>query len=310
MTPPADPGPAPAQAVLAQLDALRGLQRERIAEATETMEREVMAAAASMNQIVAAASGHIASLRRVMTDAGGTGASESAVHAKVDRQGQAVQSFMAKLGQKLAAQRDLVDRAGSQAAAIAAAGRKVEVLASGARLLALNARVEASRATDGRAFGVLADEMKQLSLAIAETNVLIQDLALELRTTLPAIATAVEATRALSGVFEQQLQEGSADISHAVQAQRQVAEQTLHQSDETLASIVVGSQTALSHLQFQDVVAQGLDRLDGRHRACQMEVATLLGAPELANNLAPAAHSEVGGDKQINHAAAGQIVLF
>src|SRR5215831_3583841 len=50
------------------------------------------------------------------------------------------------------------------------ATRAIDGLASEAKILALNSRIEAGRAGQGRPFSVLADEMRRLSTAIAATN--------------------------------------------------------------------------------------------------------------------------------------------
>jgi hypothetical protein len=294
--------------VLETVDSLRQIAAQRIEEAKSTMQREVMATAKSLNQIFVSATDHISRLRAVVATTGG-GQGDS-VHTEVEDQLDAVKSFLVALSDHFVQQKALVNQATKDAEKIAAAGRKVETLTGCARLLSLNARVEAVRATDGQCFAVLADEMKQLSNQISEANVMIQHLAVEMRTALPRIATAVEDTRVLAEGFEKIFQGSSQGIASAVQRQREAAAMALRQGDETLASIVSGSQEALSHLQFQDVVAQGLDRLDVRFRDGQVSVRMALNLADRVSEVAPAIQREIGGEKTIDHSRAGEVLLF
>jgi hypothetical protein len=77
-----------------------------------------------------------------------------------------------------------------------------------------------------------------------------------------------------------------------------------------MAQILRASQDALSSLQFQDVVAQGLLRIDQRLHDLQVDVARQTGQSEILAHVAPSAHIEVGGDKAIKQAGAGDIRLF
>ena len=81
-------------------------------------------------------------------------------------------------------------------------------------------------------------------------------------------------------------------------------------SDLTMGMIVEASQNALSHLQFQDAVAQGLMRLDRQVLEAQQVACRALGAEDLIPSLEPPMHVEIGGEKAVKNENAGEVLLF
>jgi hypothetical protein len=79
-----------------------------------------------------------------------------------------------------------------------------------------------------------------------------------------------------------------------------------------IEDILRASQAALSHLQFQDVVAQDLRQLDGQARDAQIEVLkTLEAEPAVVAEVPDAEYTTVGGSNNGPAiSASGEVMLF
>jgi hypothetical protein len=91
---------------------------------------------------------------------------------------------------------------------------------------------------------------------------------------------------------------------------RHVIRQLLESSDHEMNALIHESHEAMSHLQFQDVVAQGLLRLEPVLHDLQVEWAEPLGLEERVAELPKAQHREIGGDKPVDQENAGEVLLF
>src|SRR5215831_3341785 len=179
------------------------------------------------------------------------------------------------------------------------ATRAIDGLASEAKILALNSRIEAGRAGQGRAFSVVAVEMRQLSTAVAATNTKVRQHSGAVTDALAQVVARAEDTRGCVQRFSTDAGTSAQLVLGCVDQFREEARDALGESDAAMAEAVRSSQDALSHLQFQDVVAQGLLRLDGRLRELQIEIADAAGIPAAAADIEPPSHSDVGGDKTV-----------
>jgi hypothetical protein len=86
--------------------------------------------------------------------------------------------------------------------------------------------------------------------------------------------------------------------------------QAIETSDQAMSRIIRCSHEAMSHLQFQDAVAQGLLRLDNRAREALIELCQLAGLEDRIASIAPAMHVEIGGEKPVEQNNAGDVILF
>jgi hypothetical protein len=79
-----------------------------------------------------------------------------------------------------------------------------------------------------------------------------------------------------------------------------------------IEDILRASQSALSHLQFQDVIAQDLRQLDGQARAAQIEALQVLDAdPSVIAEIPDAEYTTVGGQMPgPSIASSGDVVMF
>ena len=198
-------------------------------------------------------------------------------------------------------QEEAVQKAMTQSSAILRAGHDVQAMASATRLLSLNARVEASRLGDqGSSFSVIADEMRQLSHAVQQTNSAVARMAKELERLLPQIS---EQTRSIHGQFER--------FSRHVEVQLQGLRGRTDSGDETepvVNEIVAAAQEALSHLAFQDPMVQSLGRIQ---RSVDVLESRVLSQDELP--VAPAASADTPRaaepEPQVD-IEAGDVMLF
>src|SRR3569833_2656282 len=143
--------------------------------------------------------------------------SKHAVEKNVVEQTQSLDDYLAGAKQTAEAQGAAVKQALTLSDDIAWAGAAVDKLASQARLLALNAKIEAARlGSSGSAFGVITEQMTHLSTEIAKTNRLIADATEATRTCLPVIT-------AQTSLQIQRLEE----FTHAMHQFKQGVEQSM-----------------------------------------------------------------------------------
>lgn len=125
-----------------------------------------------------------------------------------------------------------------------------------------------------------------------------------------------EVRRMATGTLETTARFGNAfrPLSAALQAflvnQEKELNSTLSRSNETLEAIGDAFSSALSHLQFQDVVSQGLRRLDAHVESCQLTLCEALNAPDLEPRVRRGNYREVGGEKPVGEAESGEVSLF
>ncbi|MDX2018944.1 MAG: methyl-accepting chemotaxis protein [Deltaproteobacteria bacterium] len=289
---------------------LRSTLAQRISEVVAMTEREVMAAAESVHSIVGVASGQVTALKEVIRNST-DGAGESSMGRAISLQLGSATSFAKDLAMRIEEQRQIARAAADSAAGISEAASSVQGLTRRANILALNARIEATRlAGNAQGFSVIATDMKNLSQAIADLNGTISGLARTVQSLIPKLASGVETMSLKSHDFSETLRAGMSEIEEVSIRQRNEVNQALETSDQAMSRIIRASHQALSHLQFQDAVAQGLMRLDSRARDAVVELCKLSGREDRIAGLAPAMHIEMGGEKPVEQTNAGEVTLF
>jgi methyl-accepting chemotaxis protein len=288
---------------------------ERVREVNAMTEKEVMGAADDVHTIFGAASAQIAQLRTLLgggKDAQGeSNVGGDELSASIDEELKSVAEFAAELNREVTEQLRLTRAAEKSLSDITSAAAQVGTFANRAKMLALNARIEASRdSQNSRGFAVIADQMKELSRGVAETNASIQELARVMATLLPGIVHGANSMHTRSRDFSDKLQLAMRSIGEQSNARRREVAAAVDQSDQALSQIVSSSQSALSHLQFQDAVAQGLMRLDAALVDTQKALCTAAGLHQLQARIAPPIHIEIGGEKSVNQQHAGEVMMF
>ncbi|MGH9887012.1 MAG: hypothetical protein ACREBE_15915, partial [bacterium] len=195
-----------------------------------------------------------------------------------------------------------------QVRSITAAAREIERLNAAARVLSINARIEASRSSGSAVFSTIANEMQQLSKAIASANKTVCDLAIAMEKAVPQLVRQNQTLARVVEGFEVEASERIAAVDRRVAELRVAVGATLAESDNALAEIVTESHAALSRLQFQDVCAQGLLQIDGWVAETTREAAGDLG---IETDIPPVAHASVTNDDvEIDRREAGEVMLF
>ena len=266
------------KAILSALGTCRSEIGRRIRSAQKSSENEVFAIGQCINNIVEQTKELVGNL-----DA----------HRRLHAEGRAQTSAMIKeLMASVHQQDEWVQRAMSQSSAILRAGQDVQSTASATRLLSLNARVEASRLGEqGSSFSVIADEMRQLSHAVQQTNSAIAMMARDLERLLPQIS---EQNRTIHARFEQ--------FAHHVEGQLDSLNADEFNSDNSpvIERIMDLAYTALSHLSFQDPMSQSLARIDNSLQWLRDRVE---GKEEEPASTPDAENGE-------NHASPGEVMIF
>lgn len=295
--------------LLASLADFRASLMQRINDVNATTEREVIAAAGSVASVVDGASAHVRRVKEMVATLEGGG--RGGVAAAVARQSDVLRRFFESVARDIERQEVVAERAQQHLQRITKAASDTAHLASAARLLALNARIEAARVGGhGNCFSTIAGEMQHLAERITQANEFIDTLATRLSKDLPEVASSARALRASSEALSQDLSVATASVEDETAAMRDIIHRMTEQSDHEMAYLISSSHEALSHLQFQDVIAQGLLRLESHVHELQVQQATALGLPQTIAELAPPQHREIGGEKPVDQDNAGEVLLF
>lgn len=285
---------------------LRDTVQARVHEVVAMTEREVLATGRCVNRIVDLATEQIAELRQLVT------ASQDERSQLVSRQQmESTQQFVMSLHSGLDQQRQYAEESRHQGEQIASAAKRVSGLSQQARVLAMNARIEAAHAgKNGAALAVIAAEMKRLADEIAVANSSIQSLATAVGELVPKLSSTVDDMKAKTTEFSGDLDGRLQFMEQQRQQVRYVAQRGLETSDRTMNEILHFSHEALSHLQFQDPVAQGLMRIDRRLRDHQVALCEALRVDQDQWTFPAPMHVEIGGEKRVDAENAGEVLLF
>ncbi|MCA9518511.1 MAG: methyl-accepting chemotaxis protein [Myxococcales bacterium] len=239
----------------------------RIDDATTRSEQGVLEAGSAVEAILAEARAHVNETQATLNDLTAAGSSDSVFEA-VNDQARCVSQYVQKL------QTATRDQAAAASAAIAqvdemhALAHAMEQVASETRIVAINARIEASRlGPQGKPMIIIAEEMSRLNQHVQSMNKAVEALTNELCVVLPRIEALGLGMRAQAEEFETTLTEGLGDVARGADAFRRGVENVLAAGDRRLSSILEKAYAALSHLQFQDPVRQDLALFEGEVRA-------------------------------------------
>lgn len=293
----------------ATLDRLRSIRERiiaRVRQVNKTTEDDVLSAGRHVQRVVEVAHRHIARLRDVL--AGPVGAEDSDLARAIRSQSDHVRQHASSVGKAVAEHAQRVGAVADQVRSITAAAREIERLNAAARVLSINARIEASRSSGSAVFSTIASEMQQLSKAIASANKTVTELAAAMDKAVPELVHQNQALAHIVEGYSVEARERIDVVDRRVAELREAVGITLTESDTALAEIVAESHAALSKLQFQDVCAQGLLQLDGWVAELTRQTASDLG---ITSDIAPVAHTTVGNDDvEVDRKEAGQVMLF
>lgn len=278
----------------------------RVRHVNHTTETDVLAAGHHVHRVVEVAQRHIERLRGVL--AGPVGHEDSDLSRAIRSQSDHVLQHTDKVGKAVAANAAQVAVVASHVRSITDAARDIDRLNAAARVLSINARIEASRSHGSAVFSTIANEMQQLSKAIAKANTTVYDLARTMESAVPELVRQNQALAKVIDDYAVEARERIDAVDRRVDEQRAAVATTLGESDVALDEIVKESYAALSDLQFQDVCAQGLLQIDSWVASHAGEVAAELGL-EVA--IAPGVLTTVSDDDvEVNRAVAGDVMMF
>ena len=298
-----------ARKLSSELAAFRTLLMQRITEVNTTASREVMAAANSVAEVVNRATAHARRVKEMVSTI--YGSESGGVAAAVARQSEGLRRYFLSVSRDIERQEAAAERTLQHLQRITKAASDTAHLASAARLLALNARIEAARVGGhGNCFSTIAGEMQHLAEEITKANEFIDSVATRMSKDLPEVAESARALRSSSEALSEDLAVSTSQVEYEITGMRSMTLRIMEQSDQEMAALVTSSHEALSHLQFQDVIAQALLRLESVLYALQVRHATELGATELIEGLPLPQHTEIGGDKAVDQENAGEALLF
>jgi hypothetical protein len=295
-----------AAATLERLRRFRERVIARLRQVNKTTEDDVLGAGRHVQRVVEVAHRHIARLRDVLS--GPVGDEDSDLARAIRSQSDHVRQHASSVGKAVTEHAVQVAAVAVQVRSITAAAREIERLNAAARVLSINARIEASRSSGSSVFSTIATEMQHLSKAIANANKTVYELANAMEKTVPQLVRQNQTLAQVVEGYSVEARERIDVVDRRVAELRVAVSATLAESDTALAEIVTESHAALSKLQFQDVCAQGLLQIDGWIAELSRDVAIELG---IESDIPPAAHATVGNDDvEIDRSEAGEVMLF
>ncbi len=249
------------QLIDSELEHLRQRVQERVSEAARNSEAATLATGGMLTRILHEARAQVDDLGALSSRVSGAdGDSAGQIAADTSRE---MRSFVTDLSRQLADQVSSLHRATEAMQSILRVGARIDEIATASRFLALNAVVEASRLGDaGAASRVIAQEMKELSQSVEAANGQVSELARQLSTTLPEVAATTSNIDEKVSAFRHTFDEKLRALDNAFAELRTVAQTSVDKSSARLESIVQSSHEALSQLQFQDPMVQGLRKID------------------------------------------------
>ena len=294
------------------ITAFRDKLIKRVRRVNETTAQEVTEAARYLNTVVEVARGYVSNSQKALGRLHVAG-EDNLAHLLM-AQSKFLRSHAREMSERAALQDERARQAAAAAKSIADLAASIERLAGEARLLAVNARIESSRlGAQSAGFEVLASEMQRLSDEVATTNERVGELANRLGQDLPWIAQHARDFRKEMDGFSSTATMQLDDTERAVNELRAQLKAASSGSGMIMEDILRASGAALSHLQFQDVVAQELRQLDGAARQAQIESLASLGADaEIVSEVPEAEYTTVGDsiDLQPPIASSGEVMLF
>jgi methyl-accepting chemotaxis protein len=285
---------------------------KRVRMINDTTANETREAAHFVNAVVELARTYVLDSQRALSRLQGEG--NDSIGQLLHKQTEFLRKHAADMADRAAQQDERARNAAAAAKSIADLAASIERLAGEARLLAVNARIESSRlGAQSAGFEVLASEMQRLSDEVASTNERVGELAGRLGQDLPWIAQHARDFRRAMEEFSNTASLQLDETERSVTELRVQVTRASKQGGAVIEDILRSSQAALSHLQFQDVVAQDLRLLDGQARQAQVDTLQLLDADTDLISEVPDAEYQTASDgsrSNANIGPAGDVRMF
>jgi methyl-accepting chemotaxis protein len=279
-----------------------------IGEVNRTTESETLAAGTALTHLVGRARSQLTDFRDLISSI----RSDQGLTPAIAAHSSSLQQHVDELRRSVEENERQVRVTVKHVQTILTAVKEISKLTRESKILAINARIEAARggaASSG--FAVIAGDMQRLSNAVAAANESIQKVAAGMNKELPEMVKQSVALSHASGTFATEATESLAEIHRRGDVLEGALHHALESGDTTMAQIVDGLHTALSHLQFQDVCAQKLARIDWLLRDLEVEALTEAGDTEAAEQASQVLHDEIGGGAPpAEGTTAGEVMMF
>lgn len=279
---------------------------KRIQNVNGMTAREVLDAGAALERVMSEARAHVDKSRSALAKAAG-GDGRDGLRELARRQGEAIRAYLGDSQRLIEEQEAMAKQSQVGSAKIAQLATIIEGIAAQAKLLALNARIEAARlGTRGEALSVIASEMVRFSKEVGAANGAISEIAESISRDLPRVAAHASKLRDTTERFSGRINGELDEIRVASDALEQVLSSAMVEGDQAAERIVSHAYAALSHLQFQDACAQHLLSIDAifRELVARVPAAVEQNRPDLLSGEALAA---VNRNLNLN---AGDVSIF
>jgi methyl-accepting chemotaxis protein len=277
---------------------------QRIREANGMTEREVLAVGDSLKRIVDEARAYVADSRNTLEEFASTNVSDM-----LERHGSVMASFVDTMKTQVSAQGEAAQQATEHTNRIVELGRTIERVTMESKILALNANIQARRlGVQGESFQVIAQEMKHFSESVNDANKTVQALAEGLLDVLPRILSLAADMRKTSESFSIDINQRVAEVAETNSAMKVQVAESMAAGETRLQQILKLSYEALSHLQYQDTVAQSLIGCQGQMKHAIQEVEQWLNSGD--EGLAEAMTTTESATEDSTTIESGDVMLF
>jgi len=300
-------------AIQSQVSSLQKLADELLGKCITISEKEVMAAGDAVRAIYDETREQVSAVDHAVASLGNEAGNRSAASlgAAMKRQRELFGEFMNELSRRLEAQSAAANHALAMVAKVNEFTKKVSGLWSEARILTVNARIEAARLGEqGAGFAIIAQEMGRFTVAVAKANEATSGIAQQMADTIPAIAS--ESDSMVAGVreFSAHLAEESNRLERVYSEAMANALDALNAANGAGKQTVERAQEVLSHLQFQDMLTQALRQMDALTKTVDANVTELAAGRMTANQVAPLTNRSVFDQGDVSDSERGDVMLF
>lgn len=286
-----------------QIGAFRAKMDEIVEAALAESEQGILGAGKALQAIVQNAKEYIEETEATMSQLDASDG-DASVMDLIGQQSELIQNFVQDLTEKVQHQDDIATAAERSLKDITEAGETIDRITRESRMLALNALIETHRlGQDGRSLAVIADHMKQLSETVADANEKIAELSSQLLKVLPKMAAQAKDMRTTCDDFSVDVTNQIDNMARGTDELRDVIDAVRRLGRTRLDQIVHTSHEALSHLAFQDTVAQNLRRMVSLPMGDEIEE-----APR-SDTFSTSGDADADGDGE-DAADAGELLLF
>jgi methyl-accepting chemotaxis protein len=278
-----------------------------------TSEREVMAAGDAVRAIYDETREQVSAMDAAVASLGKeTGKrSDASLGQAMKRQIDMFAEFMEQLSKRLEIQSTAANQALAMVAKVHEFTKKVNTLWSAARILTVNARIEAARLGEqGAGFAVIAQEMREFTVAVAKANEATSGIAQQMADTIPAIAKESDAMVAAAGSFSSRLAQEAGHLERTYSQAMGSALTALSTAHDAAKKTVERAQEVLSHLQFQDMLAQALRQVDDLTKTLDTNIEGFANGRLSREQLAPMTVESVFDHGEVAEDERGEVQLF